>query len=229
MLHYSVGLIDDEILINPTRRELQSSDLDLVVSATKQNLVVMLEGKGNGILLPKLQKAIKQGAKEAQAIIVAIEKLQKAIGKTKRAVEPEKIVPTEVADAVKSMSEMRLREVFRDDKHHKLSRDQAVNEIRTNVVEKVWSSFPDTEPSLIQECFNKCCKLVFRDLIFEEDRRCDGRSLDEIREITCQVNMHRPLHGSSLFQRGQTQVFCTVSLDSLDSALKLDQISAIDA
>lgn len=222
-------MIDDAILINPTRRELQASELDLIVSATKKNLVVMLEGKGNSVMLPKVQKAIKQGAKEAQTIILAIEKLQKAMGKTKRAVEPEKLVSDEVRDAVKSMSEMRLREVFRNGQHDKLSRDQAVNEIRTNVVDKVWSSFPDTEPSLIQECFNKCCKMVFRDLIFEEDRRCDGRTLDEIRKISCKVDMHKPLHGSSLFQRGQTQVFCTVSLDSLESAMKLDHLSAIDA
>lgn len=200
----------------------------MIVSATKQNLIVMLEGKGNSVKLPKVQKAIKQGAKEAQIIIQAIEKLQKAIGKPKRAVEPEKVVPEEVVDAIKSMSEMRLREVFHNDEHDKFSRDQAVNDIRTNVVDKVWSSFPDTEPSLIQEHFNRCCKSVFRDLIFE-DRRCDGRTLDEVRKITCQINMHKPLHGSSLFQRGQTQVFCTVSLDSLESAMKLDHLSAIDA
>lgn len=224
-----MGMVDDEILINPTRRELQHSQLDLVVSATKQNLIVMLEGKGNGVLQPMLQKAIKQGAKEAQTIISAIEKLQKAIGKPKRDVEPEKVIPEEAAAAIKSMSEMRLREVFRNAQHDKLSRDNAVSEIRTNVVAKVWSSFPDADPSLIQECFNKCCKNVFRDLIFEEDRRCDGRSLDELRKISCQVDMHRPLHGSALFQRGQTQVFCTVSLDSVESALKLDHLSAIDA
>ncbi len=216
-------------MINPTRRELQSSELDMVVSATKQNLIVMLEGKGNGILLPMVQKAIKQGAKEAQTIIQAIEKLQRSIGKAKRAVEPEKAPPDEVSDAIKAMSEMRLREVFRNSEHDKLSRDNAVNEIRTSVVEKVWSSYPLVEPSVIQECFNKCCKSVFRDLIFEEDRRCDGRTLDEIRKISCQINMHKPLHGTSLFQRGQTQVFCTVSLDSLESALKLDHLSAIDA
>lgn len=222
-------MCDDQILINPTRRELQASELDLVVSATKQNLIVMLEGKGNGVQTPKLQKAIKQGAKEAQSIISTIEKLQKAMGKPKRVVEPEKTAPEDVSNAVNSMSEMRLREVFRNYGHDKMSRDHAVNDIRTDVVDKVWSSFPDVEPSLIQECFNKCCKLVFRNLIFEEERRCDGRSLDDIRNITCTVNLHKPLHGSSLFQRGQTQVFCTVSLDSLESALKLDQVSAIDA
>lgn len=189
----------------------------------------MLEGKGNSISTPKLQKAIKQGAKEAQIIISTIESLQKAIGKPKRAVEPEKIVPEDVSNAVNSMSEMRLREVFRNSEHDKMSRDQAVNDIRTDVVEKVWSSFPDVDPSVIQNCFNKCCKHVFRSLIFDEERRCDGRSLDDIRNITCDVNLHKPLHGSSLFQRGQTQVFCTVALDSLESALKLDHISALDA
>ncbi|KAJ6640039.1 Polyribonucleotide nucleotidyltransferase 1, mitochondrial [Pseudolycoriella hygida] len=226
---YSVGLAGDEILINPTRRELQFSDLDLVVSATKSNLVVMLEGKGNGVLLPKLQRAIKQGAKEAQTIISAIEKLQKLKGKTKRSIEPEKTVPEEVANAIKAMSEMRLREVFRNGQHDKLSRDNAVNEIRTNVVDKVWSSYPETLPGLITDYFNKCCKTVFRDLIFEDDLRCDGRTLDELRKITCEVNLHKPLHGSALFQRGQTQVFCTVSLDSVESALKLDHLSAIEA
>ncbi|XP_037027744.1 polyribonucleotide nucleotidyltransferase 1, mitochondrial [Bradysia coprophila] len=223
-----IGMVGDEILINPTRRELKSSELDLVVSATKQHLIVMLEGKGNVILLPKLQKAIKQGAKDAQTIIQAIEKLQRSNGKTKREIDPEKVCSGEVSDAVRAMSEMRLREIFRNSEHDKLSRDHAVAEIRKSVVESVWSSFPDVEPSLIQESFNKCCKMTFRDLIFEDERRCDGRTFDELRNISCKINMHKPLHGSALFQRGQTQVFCTVSLDSVESAMKLDHLTAVD-
>lgn len=57
--------------------------------------------------------------------------------------------------------------------------------------------------------------------------RCDGRKLDELRNISCEVDLYKPLHGSSLFQRGQTQVFCTVALDSLDSALKLDPMTIL--
>jgi polyribonucleotide nucleotidyltransferase len=57
--------------------------------------------------------------------------------------------------------------------------------------------------------------------------RCDGRKLDELRNISCEVDLYKPLHGSALFQRGQTQVFCTVSLDSLDSALKLDPMTIL--
>jgi polyribonucleotide nucleotidyltransferase len=70
---------------------------------------------------------------------------------------------------------------------------------------------------------------VFRDSIFQENRRCDGRDLDDLRNISCQVDLFPPLHGSSLFTRGQTQVLCSVTLDSRDSALKLDTLSALDA
>lgn len=225
----SLGLYDNEIIVNPTRRELQSSSLDIVVSATKQNLVVMLEGKGNMVLMPEVLKAIKQGTKEAQSIISAIEKLQKQFGKPKRTYDVPKKVDDEVVDSVRSMSEMRLREIFRDEKHDKLSRDEAVSAVRTNVVDKVWSSYPDVEPALIQDAYNTICKQIFRDMIFEEERRCDGRTYEDLRKITCEVNLHKPLHGSALFQRGQTQVFCTVSLDTPESALKLDQLSALDA
>lgn len=57
--------------------------------------------------------------------------------------------------------------------------------------------------------------------------RCDGRPLDGLRDISCQVDLFNPLHGSAVFQRGQTQVMCTVTLDSLESALKMDAISML--
>lgn len=226
---HSVGLCDGEVLINPTRRELQSSQLDLVVSATKQNLVVMLEGKGNVVLMQDLLKAIKQGTREAQFIIHEIERLQKSYGRTKRVVEELPETDPELEQAVKSMCEMRLREIFQDAQHDKISRDTAVNEVRANVIDKVWSSYPDTDPGLIGEEFNKTCRQIFRDLIFESNRRCDGRDYDSLRNISCQVDMYKPLHGSALFQRGQTQVFCTVSLDSPESAMKLDSLQALES
>uniref|UniRef100_W8AY65 polyribonucleotide nucleotidyltransferase n=1 Tax=Ceratitis capitata TaxID=7213 RepID=W8AY65_CERCA len=224
-----VGLCDGEVVVNPTRRELQTSQLDLVVSATKHNLVVMLEGKGNVVLLQDLLKAVKQGTREAQFIINEIERLQKMYGRKKRTVEAPPATETEISDAVKSMCEMRLREIFQDATHDKITRDNAVNEVRTNVIDKVWSSYPDTEPSLIAEEFNKICKSIFRSLLFEGNRRCDGRDYDSLRNISCQVDLYKPLHGSALFQRGQTQVFCTVSLDSHESAMKLDAITALES
>lgn len=225
----SLGLCNGEIVTNPTRRELHSSTLDLIVSSTKQNLIVMLEGKGNAVLMPDLLKAIRHGAKESQHIIAGIEKLQKIHGKPKRPLEEKIKISDTISEAIRTMCEMRLREVFRDAKHDKMSRDNAVNAIRLDVVDRVWSSYPETEPTLIQDSFNFHCKEIFRELIFTEDRRCDGRGLDDIRPISCQVDLHKPLHGSALFQRGQTQVFCTVALDTPESALKLDTLSALDS
>lgn len=217
------------MIVNPTRRELQASALDLVVTATRQNLVVMLEGKGNIVLMPEVQKAIKHGTREAQLIIAAIEQMQKVHGRKKRTIDAVPKVDGEIDDAVRAMCEMRLREVFRDYSHDKFSRDRAVSVIRTDVVDKVWSSYAGTDPALITDAFSKWCKQVFRDIIFEEERRCDGRTYEQIRKIGCQVNMHKPLHGSALFQRGQTQVFCTVSLDTQESAMKLDTLTALDS
>ncbi|XP_065075694.1 polyribonucleotide nucleotidyltransferase 1, mitochondrial [Ochlerotatus camptorhynchus] len=223
-----VGLVDNEVIINPTRKELQLSSLDLVVTAAKQNLVVMLEGRGNIVNDNDLRMAIKKGTQEAQLIIYGIERLQKAFGKTKRALEPLPQAEEEIEAAVRTMSEMRLREIFRDFAHDKFSRDQAVSKTRTDTIDKVWSSYPSVDPGLITECFNRFSKSVFREMIFEEDRRCDGRHLDDLRKISCAVNLHKPLHGSALFQRGQTQVFATVALDSHESALKLDPITSLD-
>ncbi|XP_053685303.1 polyribonucleotide nucleotidyltransferase 1, mitochondrial [Sabethes cyaneus] len=223
-----VGLVDNEIIINPTRKELQLSALDLVVTATKQKLVVMLEGRGNVVNENELRMAIKKGTKEAQLIISGIEKLQKSFGKPKRALDPLPQPEQEIEDAVRTMSEMRLREIFHDFTHDKISRDQAVNNTRTDTIDKVWSSYPSYDPALITDCFNRFVKSVFREMVFEENRRCDGRNLDDLRKITSTVNLHRPLHGSALFQRGQTQVFATVALDSLESALKLDPITSLD-
>ncbi|KAG9433798.1 polyribonucleotide nucleotidyltransferase 1, mitochondrial [Apis mellifera carnica] len=77
--------------------------------------------------------------------------------------------------------------------------------------------------------FSNISKEIFRSLIFETEKRCDGRGMNELREISCQVDLFQPLHGSAFFQRGQTQVLCTVTLDSIESSLKLDTISMLSS
>lgn len=229
-------MIKNELIVNPTRRELQASSLDLIVTATKQNLVVMLEGKADAILLPDLQKAIKQGAREAQFIIAEIEKMRKtnpnARPKREQVVveDGKKLkITQEVLDAIESLSSMRLREIFGNSQHDKLSRDNAITLVRQEVTSSVWSSFPDYDISTITEEFNKFVIQTFRNFILEENKRCDGRGFDDLRNISCKVDLFGPLHGSSLFTRGQTQVLCSVTLDSKESAIKLDSLAALDS
>nr|CAI5850270.1 unnamed protein product [Callosobruchus analis] len=220
-----VGFIDNEVIINPTRKELQLSLLNLVIAATRRNLIVMLEGNANDILLPDLQKSIKTGTKEAQHIVNGIEKLQKTCGKPKRSSEKPPEPSEEVMEAMRSLTEMRAKEIFKNYTYDKIGRDQALNEVRTDATEAIKPSFPDIDSNLINEAYNRIVKKIFRDVIFEEERRCDGREFDQLRDISCKVNLYKPLHGSSIFQRGQTQVFCTVTLDSHESAMKLDPLS----
>lgn len=222
-----VGFIENEVVVNPTRKELLSSSLNLIVAATKHNLVVMLEGQANNILQQDFLKAIKIGTRECQHIITAISKLQKVYGKRKRILEEHVELRGEILEALRSLTQMRAREIFKTYDHDKLSRDYALNIVRSDVFEKVKAAFPDCDYNLVNEGINKIIKQEFRDLIFEENVRCDGRNLEDLRNISCEINLYKPLHGSALFQRGQTQVLCTVALDSHQSALKLDSLSSL--
>lgn len=232
-----VGMEGSEgaVITNPTRRELQQSPIDLIVAATKHNLVIMLEGRGDVILLQDLLKAIKHGTREAQLIISQIEKMRKDLThlkpkRTKQVEVGKKLeINDEVINAVKTISSIRIKEIFRNGSHDKMSRDNAVNALRQEVTENIWSSFPDHDVNQITEMFNKYVIEVFRATILEENLRCDGRSFDDLRKISCQVDLFNPLHGSSLFTRGQTQVLCSVTLDSKESAIKLDSLAALDS
>ena len=168
-----VGYIDNEVVINPTRREIHQSSLNLIVTAAQQNLVVMLEGSADDILEQDLKKALKVGVKECQGIIQAIQNLQKQYGKTKRTIEAPPELPQEVIESVKSLSEMKLREIFSDYKHDKLSRDNALNNLRTEVLTEMKSSYSDLDITLTSETFSEFSRTIFRSLIFENDCRYD--------------------------------------------------------
>ncbi|VVC38271.1 Hypothetical protein CINCED_3A000534 [Cinara cedri] len=224
-----IGLCDKNFVTNPTRRELANSELNLVVVSAAQNLVVMLEGSANNILQQDFLKAIKFGVKECQYIVNGIQKLQTEFGKPKREFEIKNVDDTNgnLETVIESLSEIKLREIFTNANHDKTSRDVAVKNVKTEAIENLKSNFENLNFEMCSVIFDKISKRVFRNLIFENDLRCDGRQLDELRKISCEVDLYKPLHGSALFQRGQTQVFCTVALDSLDSALKLDPMSIL--
>lgn len=221
-----VGMIDNELIVNPNRREMASSSLNMVVVAAGMNLVVMIEANADCVLQPEFLKAIKVGVKECQNVVSAITKFRKEAGKEKRKFEPVTI-PEEIIDAARSLSEIRIRDIFTDYSLDKIQRDTAIQAIRTDVIEKLKESFTGVEGGVLSEAFNKCSKQIFRSLILTNKTRCDGRGVTQLRNISCEVDLYKPLHGSAIFQRGQTQVFCTVAFDSIDSALKSDPVSVI--
>jgi len=222
-----VGCVDKQIIINPTRKQLRHSSLNLIVTGAKNDEVVMLEGSAEDMPLSQFKKAVRQGVQHTQAIIQGINDFRESHGKTKREVLNMVPITDEIEQAVRSLAELQLRTIFTDVDHHKISRDVAVQEVRGQVLAACAVSFPDTDSKIISDCFNTFTKSIFRELVFETNLRCDGRSMTDLRPITCQTDLYKPLHGSAMFQRGQTQVLCTVTFDSPGSAAKVDTISAL--
>uniref|UniRef100_A0A670I5Z0 Polynucleotide phosphorylase 1 n=1 Tax=Podarcis muralis TaxID=64176 RepID=A0A670I5Z0_PODMU len=173
-----VGLIDGEVVVNPTRKEMSSSTLDLVVSGAPRSQIVMLEAAAENVLQQDFCHAIKVGVKHTQQIIQGIQQLAKEQGVAKRTVPKLFTAPEQIVECVSF-------------------------QFPSFSLEK----FPEAECYEIMESFNVVLKEVFRNLVLNEYRRCDGRDLTSLRDITCEVDMFKTLHGSALFQRGQTQVF----------------------
>ncbi|XP_052119931.1 polyribonucleotide nucleotidyltransferase 1, mitochondrial isoform X6 [Frankliniella occidentalis] len=221
-----VGLIGDDIIINPTRHELQKSAMNLVVAGIKSSKVVMVEGSFNDLNLNTVLHSIKAGMKEVKKIVASIEQLTIKCGKTKQEVK-EKIFRQELLEYLQLHYLTDLKNIFSDFTLNKQQRDKAVSSLRDSIVKNIKSQSIETVENNINHAFSAFVRNVFRDLIFESNVRCDGRGLNDVRDISCEVNLYKPLHGSSLFQRGQTQVLCTVALDSPQSAVKTDSYTIL--
>uniref|UniRef100_A0A674PFI7 polyribonucleotide nucleotidyltransferase n=1 Tax=Takifugu rubripes TaxID=31033 RepID=A0A674PFI7_TAKRU len=201
-----VGLADGELLINPTRAEMSSSTLNLVVAGGPSSQVVMIEASAENVLQQDFCHAVKVGIKHTQQIIHAIQQLAREQKITKRT--PVKLfsVPADMVEHVRQVASESIYAVFTDSTHDKISRDEAINKVRLETEENIKDRYPQAEPFEVIESFNTVCKEIFRNLVLNEYRRCDGRELTALRNISCEVDLFKPLHGSALFQRGQTQV-----------------------
>ncbi|XP_054714086.1 polyribonucleotide nucleotidyltransferase 1, mitochondrial-like isoform X2 [Uloborus diversus] len=222
-----VGLIDGDIIINPTRKEINQSSLNLVVAATEHNQVVMLEASADNVLQQDFMKALKAGVKETQHIIRVISELQKKYGRPKRPVEESLVLSVEMIDSAKLICEAKLTEILTDFSYDKVGRGLAIDAVIQEGLEKLKENYPDADVAVLYEALNMVSKCTFRNLVLSTEKRCDGRSLTDLRNISCAVDVFKPLHGSAVFQRGQTQVLCTVAFDSLDSAFRSDPVSVI--
>ncbi|KAM8946909.1 polyribonucleotide nucleotidyltransferase 1, mitochondrial [Pelodytes ibericus] len=221
-----VGLVDGEFIVNPTRKEMSTSMLNLVITGRAQNQIVMIEAAAENVLQQDFCHAVKLGVKHSQQIVQGIQQLAKAHGKEKRTIQKAFVAPDEIVECAKQYASSNIYAVFSDFNHHKISRDEAINKIRLETEEMLKEKFPSADPYEIMESFSVVSKEVFRDIVLNEYRRCDGRDLTSLRNINCEVDLFKPLHGSALFQRGQTQVLSTVAFDSIESSMKHDHIAS---
>ena len=220
----SVGLVDGELVINPTSAQRKVSDLDLTVASTAEK-VVMIEAGANEVPEDKMLEAIFLGHEANQKIVAFINEIVAACGKAKHAYE-EQVVPEEVFEALKKVCppEEMEKAVFTDDK---MVRDERISKITADF-EAYLDTLPEEDKErmlpYVGEGVYQYQKKTVRKMIKVDGKRPDGRRMDEIRPLSAEVDLLPRVHGSGLFKRGQTQVLNIVTLGALSDRQILDSL-----
>jgi len=214
-----LGLIDDEVIINPNTEQREKSQMYVTLAGTKKK-ITMIEAGANEVPEEKMLEAIRKGHEEIKKIIEFIEGIVAEVGKPKFEYTPI-VVPEEIEKAVFEFAYEKMRKaVLTNDKQ---VRDNNIAALTTETQEHFAEIFPEME-SQINEALYNLEKKVVREYILKEHTRVDGRRLDEIRPLTAEVGLLPRTHGSGLFQRGQTQVLTVVTLGALGEVQMLDGV-----
>ncbi len=210
-----VGYIDNELVLNPTLVQLEDSLLDLVVASTK-DAIVMIEAGTKEVSEDIVLRAIKFGHEANQAIIKLQEQLREACGKPKVEAPISNINPEVVAAVLPIVNEKLISALSHSEK---AAREQALSELQRELVEELGESFAKED---LVSAFDTRVKAEIRASLLERGRRVSGRSLTEIRPLSCEVGLLPRTHGSALFTRGETQVLTITTLGSTKKEQQLD-------
>lgn len=220
----NVGLVDEKIVINPTVAEREKSDLTLTVAGTIDK-IAMIEAGANEVPDDIMLEAIKTAHIEIKKMCEFIQKMKDEIGKPKFeyksfAVNEEifEEVSKEFADRMKTDVQDKDKTVI-DNRMDALAED-----VKAYLTEKHGEEFVTEHSQEIGEVLYKLEKKTVRSLIFDEHKRVDGRALDEIRPLSCEIDLLPRVHGSGMFTRGQTQVLTVATLGMISEEQMLDGI-----
>ncbi|ANF96570.1 polyribonucleotide nucleotidyltransferase [Paenibacillus bovis] len=219
----AVGRVDGEFVVNPTLAQQEVSEMYLVVAGTK-DAIMMVEAEANELPEDIMLEAIMFGHSEIQNIIATIEELVKVAGKPKMAVKLH-TVDSNVNTAVREYASARLVDALKI--AEKQARQEAIDVVNDEAVahfEELYAETPDLMDD-VKEVLHDIVKEEVRRLITHDKVRPDGRRLEEIRPIECDVKMLPRTHGSGLFTRGQTQVLSICTLGALGDVQILDGIT----
>ena len=220
----NVGLLDGKIIINPTEEEREKSDLTLTVAATEKK-ITMIEAGANEVPNDVMLEAIKKAHVEIKKICEFISGIQEEIGKPKfeyKSFEVNHDIYEFIEQNYKEDMQEALLEKDKETRDNNV--DCLTEKIKENYKEKFGEeAFEEYEPDF-GEAVNKFEKKCVRELIFNEHKRVDGRGLDEIRPLSCEVGLLPRTHGSALFTRGQTQVMSIATLGMISEEQVLDGI-----
>ncbi len=215
----SLGYIDGEYVINPTAEQREKSQMAVTVASTA-DLVAMIEAGANEISDDVMFDGIMYAHEVNQKMVEFIKGIQSEIGKPKVDF-PSNDPSEELYDAVKSFAIDDVKAAL--DTDDKRIRDERLLPIYEKVHEKFDEQFPD-EAEKIDDCLYKLQKFIVRRWLLDENKRVDGRGMDEMRPLNAQIDLLSRVHGSGMFTRGQTQVLTVATLGTARDAQLLDGI-----
>jgi len=214
-----IGRINGKWVINPTQSELPDSDADIFLSGS-HDAIVMVEGGARMVPEDEVLEALFTGHQAIQPLLQIQEEIRREIGKPKRHV-PLVEHDLDVARWVEGLASEKLNQAL--EISEKLERYKRFGEIKNEILTQGLLEFPDKEKD-IKGAFDDLKRNSFRRLIIEKERRIDGRSLKEIRPITCEVEVLPRTHGSALFTRGETQALVVTTLGTASDEQKIDAL-----
>ncbi|KAH0984865.1 hypothetical protein GBA52_012042 [Prunus armeniaca] len=217
-----IGRISGQFIVNPTMDELSLSDLNLVYACTRDK-TLMIDVQAREISEKDLEAGLRLAHPEAVKYIEPQIKLAAKAGKHKKEYKLS-MMPDRTLEKVGKLAEAPIEAVFTDPTYGKFERGEALENIMQDVKKVLEEECDEESLRLLPKAVDTVRKKVVRRRIIVEGFRLDGRRLDEVRPLYCEAGNLPMLHGSSLFNRGDTQVLCTVTLGAPGDAQRLESI-----
>ena len=212
-----VGLVDGEIVLNPTKEQREHSDLSLTLAASEEK-IVMIEAGANEVDEETMMRAIRAGHEEIKKMLAFINGIVAEIGKPKKSFTPVELDHALLADVyAKHLDEVK-NAMNTDDKN---VRDAAM----LPIMDAIAAEHPELTAADLDLISYKLQKKVVRTWLLEDGKRVDGRGINEIRPLAAEVGLLPRVHGSGMFTRGQTQVLTICTLGSTKDAQLMDDLS----
>lgn len=212
-----VGMIDGKLIINPTVEQTAISEMHLTVAGSKE-AIMMVEGSANEIPESTMLDAIFFAHDEIKRIVEFQEKIFADLAPIKMEVKTA-AVNEELENLVQEFASEKLENAVKNP--DKLDREKHIDDVKQMTYEQFTEGYPD-DKKIISKKLEKMLKEIVRKMMLEEGERVDGRKLDEIRKVTCEVGYLPRPHGSGLFTRGQTQVLSVTTLGAMSEEQRLD-------
>ena len=218
----AVGYVDNQIVINPTLEQREKSRLTLTVAGTLEK-ITMIEAGADEIPNDTMLEAIKTAHEEIKKICNFISDIKAEIGKPKFEYKSFATDPEVYSEIVANFKDRMYQDVQATDKTVRDANIEKITEdITAYFVEKYGEESAEEKKTDIADSVHDLEKACVREMILEEHKRPDGRKIDEIRTLSCEVGVLPRVHGSAIFTRGQTQVMSIVTLGTNNEAQELD-------